>query len=535
MVDKNNLLILIVSLLFISCNKDDAIYSNSLISSPHPVASQVGQVIYSQGGNAFDAAVAAAFTLSVVEPSMSGIGGRLQVIYNQAGGDILGIDATTQIPESFNNADMDLPNYGYKTIGIPGVVAGLLKLHEENGILDLETVMQPSISIAENGFTLLPGELKRQQSEKEKIQSFDGTKLYFLTSSGESFQLGDKLVQKDLANTLRIISKNGKKGFYEGEVANKIVSDIQSNGGFITKDDLKNYSALKSKVLTGKFNGYEIHTLDLPSYGSITIQMLQIFDQLNISSELDWTFKISSAIEESYKYRSFQNNTDSLKSILSLRRAKEIALDIEALNNDFAYINKRKKFDIADIDQGHTTHLTTSDKYGNVVSLTQTLGPNMGSKVASAGLGFLYNVTMGPYLGGYLGDDKPGDRASSHISPTIFTKNSQVVMALGAAGGNKIPVAINQVAFRYLKQNLPLHESLIMPRVYKYDSPIYIERHLGINRFNDSEIYKRSSNIERIEKEAYFGRVHAIALDTINNRWVGSADPDWEGSVSDFK
>ena len=74
-----------------------------------------------------------------------------------------------------------------------------------------------------------------------------------------------------------------------------------------------------------------------------------------------------------------------------------------------------------------------------------------------------------------------------------------------------------------------------MPRVYKYDSPIYIERHLGINRFNDSEIYKRSSNIERIEKEAYFGRVHAIALDTINNRWVGSADPDWEGSVSDFK
>ena len=159
----------------------------------------------------------------------------------------------------------------------------------------------------------------------------------------------------------------------------------------------------------------------------------------------------------------------------------------------------------------------------------------MGSKVATPGLGFLYNVTMGPYLGGYLGDDKPRDRASSHVSPTIFTKNNKVVLALGAAGGNKIPIAINQVAYRYLKQNFPLTEALIMPRVYQDDSPIYIERHFGINGFNDSEIYQRSSNIERIEIEAFFGRVNAIALDTINNKWIGSADPDWEGTVNEFQ
>tara|TARA_B100001027_G_scaffold44611_1_gene28910 strand:+ start:3991 stop:5595 length:1605 start_codon:yes stop_codon:yes gene_type:complete len=534
MVKKNNLHILLALLHLISCN-DAAEYSNSLISSPHPIASQVGQVIYSQGGNAFDAAVAAAFTLSVVEPSMSGIGGRLQVIYKQAHGVISGIDATTQIPESFNNADPDLPNFGYETIGIPGVVAGLIMLHDENGLLDLKKVMQPAISIAENGFTILPGEIRRQQLEKEKIQSFEGSKLYFLKSDGESFQLGDKLIQKDLANTLKIISEKGKKGFYEGEVADKIVSDIQSNGGFISKEDLKNYSAVKSEILKGKFNGYDIHTLNLPSYGSITIQMLQIFDNLNINSEVDWTFKISGAIEESYKYRPFQKNKDSLKNILSLKRAKEIALDIEAKNNNIAYSSKRKKINTADIVKGHTAHLTTSDKYGNVVSLTQTLGPRMGSKVATPGLGFLYNVTMGPYLGGYLGDDKPRDRASSHVSPTIFTKNNKVVLALGAAGGNKIPIAINQVAYRYLKQNFPLTEALIMPRVYQDDSPIYIERHFGINGFNDSEIYQRSSNIERIEIEAFFGRVHAIALDTINNKWIGSADPDWEGTVNEFQ
>ncbi|MDC0928861.1 gamma-glutamyltransferase, partial [Flavobacteriaceae bacterium] len=194
MLKNNKVLILLTSLVLISCNEEDTLYSNSIISSPHPVASEAGKTIYSQGGNAFDAAVAAAFTLSVVEPSMSGIGGRLQVIYKQAEGDILGIDATTQIPESFNSNEKDLPSYGYKTIGIPGVVAGLIKLHEENGVLDLKTVMQPSISIAQNGFYLLPGEVTRQQYEKEKIGSFEGSKNYFLNSDGESFKIGDKFI-----------------------------------------------------------------------------------------------------------------------------------------------------------------------------------------------------------------------------------------------------------------------------------------------------------------------------------------------------
>ena len=535
MVNINKSFIILISIVIIGCNSKGTPYSNSVISSPHPLASQAGKIIYSKGGNAFDAAVASAFALSVVEPSMSGIGGRLQVIYKKAEGDILGIDATTQIPESFKTSDKELPSYGYSTIGIPGVVAGLIKLHQDNGVLDLKTVMEPSIFLAEDGFYLYPGEIKRQLNDKEKIQSFKGTKLYFLNSEGESLISGDKFVQKDLAKTLKIIAKNGKKGFYEGEIAEKIVNDIQENGGYITKDDLKNYTVRKSEVLTGKFNGYDIHTLNLPSYGSITIQMIQIFDQLNINNERDWTLKISSAVEESYKYRFFQNNRDSVSSILSIIRAKQIANNIENNQSEVAFKSNLYEYDALDIAQGHTAHLTTSDKYGNVVSLTQTLGPNMGSRVATKGLGFLYNVTMGPYLGGYLGEEKPGDRASSHISPTIFTKNNEVVLAIGAAGGRMIPIAINQVAYRYLKQKYPLNDALTMPRVYKYNSPIYIESHLGVNRFNDYEIYSKSQNVERVRAEAYFGRVHAVALDTINNKWLGSADPDWEGSVSDFK
>ena len=525
---------LILAILTTGCSGSSK-YSNSIISSPHPLASEVGKLIFSKGGNAFDAAVAASFTLSVVEPSMSGIGGRLQVIYKQANGNILGIDGTTQIPQSFEDSDQELPSFGYKTIGIPGVVAGLIKLHEENGNLDLKTVMQPAIKIAEEGFVVLPGGIKRFQSEKEKLKLFEGSSLYFLDSIGESFKDGHLLVQKDLANTLRIISENGKKGFYEGKIAQKIVDDIQSNGGFISLDDLKNYKALESEVFTGEFNDYQIHTLNLPSYGSITINMIQTFDKLSINDEKDWTIKVSSAVEESYRYRPYQSNIDSVRSILSKETAKRIADKIESTNMVITYNNEVKKFDYQDIALDHTAHLTTSDKYGNVVSLTQTLGPNMGSKVATKGLGFLYAVTMGPYLGGYLGQDKPGDRSSSHISPTLFTDNNEVILALGAAGGNKIPVAINQVAYRYLKQKLKLYDALIMPRTYMFESPRYVEAHIGIDRFNDDIYYPEFFNVEKIRQEGYFGRVHAVALDTLNNKWIGAADPDWEGTVSEFE
>ena len=170
----------------------------------------------------------------------------------------------------------------------------------------------------------------------------------------------------------------------------------------------------------------------------------------------------------------------------------------------------------SDLAVGHTTHLTTADQHGNVVAITQTLGPNMGSKVATKGLGFLYNVTMGPYLGGYFGEDKPGDRASSHISPTLFTNEDEVVLALGAAGGQRIITAITQVAYRYLAQNSPLADALYLPRYYKNDGILYIESHLGINRIN-AQLFPSRYNVERIPHKAYFGRVHAVALDSLKS------------------
>ena len=482
--------------------------------------------MYEQQGNAFDAAVAAGFALAVVEPSMSGIGGRLQAIYHKSSGKVGGVDASTQVPINYKPTE-EKYSHGYQTIGIPGVVAGLLKLHKEHGSLPLEKVLQPAIAYAENGFKILPGEAFRQQMAKEVLQKYEGTKTHFLNAEGASFQAGDQVVQKTLASVLKKIASNGKAGFYEGEVAQKIVHDIQANGGLLTLEDLKNYEALNSEVLEGSFQGIKVFALNLPSFGAITIQILQILDHLSPpDSEEDWAITRGEASELAYTYRKSQVNRDSLAKILSYDQAAIWANQIEKNRLNLVAENTSEMPGSWVASMGHTTHLTAADEDGNVVSLTQTVGPNMGSKVASKELGFIYAVT----LGGYLGEYKPGDRSNSHISPTLFMNGDQVTLAIGAAGGSRIVTAVTQVADRYLAQKHDLNHALLLPRVYPFQDSLWIEDHQEVQQLNanlDESLYP----IKMIPQKARFGRVHAVALDTISGTWIGAADPDWEGTV----
>ena len=509
-----------------SCSSNNKIAYNNAIASAHPLASLAGKKMFEQNGNAFDAAIAAAFTLSVVEPSMSGIGGRLQAIYHEASGNIGGVDASTQVPANYRVTD-EKYSYGYKTIGIPGVVAGLLKLHKNHGSLPLEMVMAPSIEYAENGYQILPFEAFRQESTKNILKEFEGTKTHFLDENGNSYKAGDIIIQKALSNTLKQIAAKGRVGFYEGEVASKMVEDIQANGGILTIEDLKNYKALDSEILRGTFEGNEVYALNLPSYGAITIQILQIMDHLSkANSEESWSKQFDSATAIAYSYRSHQKNSDSLAKILDYNQAERWAKKIEEDKLKLAENTLKSIPESWTSSIGHTTHLTSADDEGNVVSLTQTIGPNMGSKVASKDLGFLYAVS----LGGYLGEYSPGDRLNSHISPTLFMKNRKTQLAIGAAGGSRIITAITQVADRYLSQKNDLKKALFLPRVYPFEDTLWIEDHQGIKNLN-AEFDPKLYPIKMIDEKARFGRVHAISYDSITKTWTGAADPDWEGTV----
>ena len=512
-------------LCFFSCAEEPSKpFTNNAVSAAHPLATQAGIEMYQNGGNAFDAAVASGFALAVVEPSMSGLGGRLQAIYKSSDGNIAGVDASTEVPMNYVQGEEKI-SYGYPTIGIPGVVAGLLALHDQKGNLSLKEVIRPAIRLANDGFKLLPGEAKRQQKVLDKLIEFEGTRHHFLKQDSISYQEGEKLVQRDLALVLQSIASKGKAGFYEGEIAQKMAADFQQNGGVVTLEDLKNYQAKESVVLQGSFENHDIYSLYLPSYGAITIQILQILDHLKTSKdENEWAYKHAKATELAYTFRKMQKDSTRLDSIISYAQAAKWAQQIKDNQpQEFLPIDDMP-ISWTSVD-GHTTHLTAADQWGNVVALTQTIGPNMGSKVATKGLGFLYAVT----LGGYLGKYKPGDRANSHISPTLIEKDGTTILALGAAGGSRIVPAITQVTDRYIRQKHGLDTALSLPRVYPYQDSVWVENHSGVQELN-AKFLGPQLPIKTINEPARFGRVHAIA--NINGTWMGSADPDWEGTAA---
>lgn len=528
-----------LALLFWACETSEEVSTaqfdqspNGMVTAAHPLAAEAGRLMLDKGGNAADAAVAAGFALAVVEPSMSGLGGRLMALLSTASGTIHGIDATTQAPMQYDTATAaDMP-FGYPTIGIPGVVAGLTKILNEHGTLSLEEVMAPAIRYAEEGFALLPGEALRHAMQLDEVKQFEGSSRYFLKGD-TTYSAGDWFVQKDLANTLKAIAAGGSDAFYKGAIAEKIISDLQKNGSVMTLEDLAAYQAEDRMVLKSNYRGYDIHALWMPSFGAITLEIMNILELLPMGelSEADWATACYQAIALAYEDRDKQTSDSMAQVLVSKVYAESLFPQINL------QANPSRQMGFLDASpaqwqqmEGHTTHLSVSDKNGMTVALTQSLGPNMGSRVATPELGFLYAVTLGRYLGVF----DPGQRAASHISPVIVTRDGNPFLTLGAAGGSLIIPAVVTVMSRVIDQGLPLDQALAAPRVFFQADSMLIETHEGVNWDPASlqEIQSEGFFLKSINQPARFGRVHAVQFDSKKRTWIGAADPDWEGSAA---
>jgi gamma-glutamyltranspeptidase/glutathione hydrolase len=483
-----------------------------------------------------DAAVAAAFTLSVVEPSMGGIGGRAQILIYTPTNGVHGIDATTQAPPFYEFDDTLGVEYGYQTIAVPGVVKGLTDGLSDYGSLPLAQVMTPAIEYAQNGFTLLPGEALRQESVNEILKEFAGTQQYYLNEDGTAKKPGDWVIQKDLAKVLKAISEKGPDVFYRGWIAQAMVQDVRQNGGFLTLESLDNYRAEKSHIVSGSYRGYGIKALWLPAYGAITIEALHILEQLpvNLNEEREWARAVYHAVKAAYLDKKEQKTLDDAARFTSTSWAKKRALGTPLMNgpeSDGSHTGSKDSIPEIEKDlNGHTSHLTVVDKNGMIVSLTQTIGPTMGSKVVTPGLGFLYAQTMG----GYLGKVEPNLRVPSHISPVIVFKGDKPFLALGAAGGSRIPSSIVNVISKVVDYKMPLAKALRAPRVHSLDEGISLEVVDGMNWNKDDSTYfsQLGYTVKMGRLPGKFGRIHAVMLDTLTGEWIGCADPDWEGTAA---
>jgi len=252
-----------------------------------------------------------------------------------------------------------------------------------------------------------------------------------------------------------------------------------------------------------------------------------------LNEEREWARAVYHAVKAAYLDKKEQKTLDDAARFTSTSWAEKRALETPLMNGPESNgSNTGSKDSIPEIEKdlnGHTSHLTVVDKNGMIVSLTQTIGPTMGSKVATPGLGFLYAQTMG----GYLGEVEPNLRVPSHISPVIVFKDDKPLLALGAAGGSRIPSSIVNVISKIIDYEMPLSEALYAPRVHPLEEGINLEVVDGTSWNEDDSTFfsQLGYTVEMRRLPGQFGRIHAVMLDTLTGEWIGCADPDWEGTA----
>lgn len=530
--------------------------TGGMVSSAHPLATLAGRLMLEQGGNAADAATAVGFALSVVEPSMSGLGGRGQILLQTADGKVIGYDAMTELGEHYVQPSTMVPT-GHSIVGVAGVPAGLLKLHKLHGRLPIETVMAPAIEFAEHGHTLMPGEVSRRVRGKKDIMADPVLSDVFVEEDGTLHDAGDLFIQRDQAATLKAIRDGGHDAFYKGEIARTIAADMTAHGGSVTYDSLANYKVIDARIVHTNYRGFDVWGVDAPGNGTSIIESLNILKSFDVENldEPSWALLLSKvtgiAIWDTLADGKGELMERNVSAEWAATRAAELELPLTLKTSSLA---SEKNYDLAMIDptavdwagesngefSHHTTHHVAADSEGMTVSITQTLGPNLGAKVMTKGLGFLHAQTGGTpaTFGGVQG---PGDRPRTNIAPTIISKDGKMIMALGAAGGFRIPTAIVEVISRYIDQGMSLQDAVVAPRsapkIQFLPTPGFAANTVQmemtpINGWSTDVIEaleQRGVTVDVVERYSVFARVNALAWDEKTNNFVGVADADWEG------
>jgi gamma-glutamyltranspeptidase/glutathione hydrolase len=533
------------------------------VSSAHPLASLAGAELLASGGNAADAAVATGFALAVVENSMNGLGGRLQILLRDVNGNMVGIDAQTQLGSGYKGPWLAPSFSGVEIVGVPGLVAGLLRLHDDHGSRPLADVMAPAIRYARDGYAILPGEVTRHLRVEESIRSDSTLAAIYLDEQQSIRAAGDLFQQEDLANTLQRIASDGADVFYRGDIAKKIADDLQSRGGSITYEDLASYNAKDATTVSTYYRGYEIIGTIAPANGTAIIAALKVLSHFEMEkmTDVQWASVINQTMAQVMQATVIDDPDDeNYQQTISKARVQEFLLEIERPNPSVVRQGPRRKFTLPDSQSEamhvgqvdfsgeangefshHTTHHVAADQNGMVVTMTQTLGPNFGAKVMTPGLGFLHAQTGG--MPTWLVDAQPGDRPRTNIAPIIILKDGQPFMTLGAAGGFMIPPAIVQVISRVIDQGYALPEAVAAPRIapklnlftasFAMDEAMLEMTPINGWSPEDAEALE-SVGIEVTSKTMYslLARVHAMIRDPDTGRWTGVADPDWEGSAA---
>jgi len=532
---------------------------NGMVVSASELASKVGLHILKKGGNAVDAAVATGFALAVTYPSAGNLGGGGFMVIHLNDGRNVTIDYREKAPvsahrnmflDSLGNYDPELSSEGVTSSGVPGSVAGLLYALEEYGTMKLADVIQPAINLAQNGFQL---DYRTARSFASMLDAFSKYPSSFkvFSKDGEPYNEGEIFRQPDLAKTLKLIKEKGRDGFYKGETADLIVKQVQSNGGYITHEDLAKYNAVEREPVTGTYRGYEIVSMAPPSSGGIVlIEMLNILENYEFKQE-DWgSSKYIHHLVEAMKY-AYADRTVHLGDedfypvpkewLLSKEYAKEIFNKIteEATPSDQISAGVPPAN-----ESEETTHYSVYDAFGNAVSTTTTINSSYGNKIVVDGAGFLLNNEMDDFSakpgepnqfglrGAEANSIQPEKRMLSSMTPTIVLQEKKPYLIVGSPGGSTIMTVVLQVILNCIDFKMDIQNAINQPRIHHQWLPdeIQPERYalpLDVKNNLISMGYK-------IGRTRSLGRAEGIIIDHENNIIYGATDPRGNGSAEGF-
>jgi gamma-glutamyltranspeptidase/glutathione hydrolase len=467
---------------------------NGMVVTAQHLATHVGVDVLKDGGNAIDAAVAVGYALAVVYPAAGNLGGGGFMTIQLANGKTTFLDFREKAPlaatanmylDKDGNVIKGLSTNGHLAVGVPGTVSGMEMALAKYGTMKRAALIAPAIKYAEDGFVLDQGDIDMFLTATEDFKKDPVSGAIFL-NKGEPFQPGQKIVQKDLARTLKLIRDKGEDGFYKGPVGAAIVASSQAGKGIITQADLDQYKTRELKPVECNYRGYGVVSAPPPSSGGVVIcEILNILEgyplkDLGFRSAQSVHYQIE-AMRHSYVDRnSYLGDPDFVKNPLDRLLDKGYAAKIRAvIDPNKAGVSKDIKPGVEPHEGSNTTHYSIVDKWGNAVSVTYTLNDWFGAKVTAASTGVLLNNEMDdftskvgvPNLYGLVQGEAnaiaPGKRPLSSMSPTIVTKDGKPVMVVGTPGGSRIITAVLHTIINVIDYGMNVQEAVDAPKFHQ--------------------------------------------------------------------
>ena len=522
--------------------------SKGMVVSQNHESSEIGVQILEAGGNAVDAAVAVGFSLAITLPRAGNIGGGgFMLIYIKESQELFSIDYRSRSslnsnlkdlfgsksPSQIKDDDYDITKYGYKASAVPGTVFGLLEAHERFGRLPLKKVLRPVIDQAKNG-VIVSYDLHNAIDSSEQLRKDPESKrIYF--KNNNPVEIGSLMKRPDLAKTFETIASEGKKGFYQGWVAQSIKASMEKNRGFIDINDLEQYSSKFRDPIGINYRGNSVYTQGPPSGGGITLltalNILELYNLYKYRKDSSVTYHLlAESLRRGHNNRSHHvGDPDYYKvptdGLISKGRAKSLA---KSINFERASkVSSVKKYDY--IEEGKdTTHYSIIDSEGNAISNTYTLGYSFGSGVTIPGTGILMNNQMRNFAYKY-GDkssisraSSPGNKFDSGKRPMstmhpvmVFDKNGDLSLITGSPGGSQIPAANLRVITGILDFDLHVGDATMLPRIHKdwpysgiefeatlsHDNKVMLER-IG-HKLEQSDTIGSTQSIQIIDGKNY--------------------------------